>query len=133
MTYFIVSISALSLILLVLIVFMLIFLWRNHKRKTRYAVTYFIPVLIAIVSMIYIYEVIFPVYSDVVNVVNHNYIITNGSIEEVSDSKMSIRVNGEIYSINPMDNTYKKGDNVKIKYTPNSKYVISISMEEQAE
>jgi len=129
MTFFFVSIGILSLVLVLLIVLLLVFLRRNYKRKTRYAVSYFIPVIIAIVCMFYIYTNLLPVYSDVVNVFNRNYISSTGKVEEISNYNVCITIDGERYYINPNENNYSEGDKVKIKYTPTSKFIISISPE----
>ena len=127
MNYFFANLAIHALFCTILIIVMVIFTDRNFKRKTRYAVTYFIPVVMLIIIGFDVIRYLAPRLLDVSNVVGNVTYIHTGEIESVSQFNNYFVVDGETYFINPLKDELEVGRTVRVKYTPTSHYAMSVS------
>lgn len=128
MNYFLFNLICHLLLLVLLIILIVIFNSRNIKRKTGNPFMYFMPVILAVVSILYIVFIIFPRSMDISTVVtNTGFKNTTGVVNTVSPLRNYIVVDGITYYTNPQRNKVNPGDNVKFKSTSNSNYVINLS------
>lgn len=128
MNYFLCNLLCHVLMLIVFIILIVLFNSRNIKRRTGNPFVYFMPVIFAVISILYIIFIIFPRFMDISTVVtNTGYKNTTGVVNEVSALKNYIIVDGVRYYTNPQRNKVNAGDNVKFKSTVNSNYVINLS------
>ena len=126
MNYFIANISCHALVCILLIVLMVIVSNRNFKRKTKHVVTYFMPVVLLILIGFDITRYLAPRMLDLNNVLSNITYTQTGRIEEVSQFNNYFVVNGEKYFINPMRGEFEVGALVRVKYTPQSNYAMSL-------
>lgn len=128
MNYFLCNLLCHILILVVLIILIVLFNARNIKRKTGNPFVYFVPVIITVISVVYVILIIFPRSMDISTVVTDTgYKNTTGVVSEVSPLRNYLVVDGVRYYTNPQRNKVNPGDNVKFKSTLNSNYVINLS------
>ena len=126
MNYFIANISCHALVCILLIVLMVIITNRTFKRKTKHVLTYFMPVVLLILIGFDITHYLAPRMLDLNNVLSNITYTQTGRIEEISQFNNYFVVNGEKYFINPMRGEFEIGALVRVKYTPQSNYAMSL-------
>ena len=127
MNYFFANLATHGLLCIFLIVLMVIFTNRNFKRKTKHALTYFLPVLLLIIIGFDVFRYLAPRLFDINNVLGNVTYTYTGKVESVSAFKNYFVIDGKTYYINPMRGDVEVGSTIRIKYTPTSNYVIKIS------
>ena len=128
MYYFFANLAIHAFVCLLLVVVMVIFSNRNFKRKTKYVVSYFIPVVMLILIGVDVARYLAPRLLDVSNVVGNVTYYYTGEIESVSQLNNYFVVDGTTYFINPLkDEELEVGKRVRVRYTPSSNYAVSIS------
>ena len=127
MYYFFTNLTIHSIICLILIVVMIIFTDRNFKRKTKFVVSYFIPVLMLILIGLDVIRYLAPRLLDISNVIGNVTYTYTGQIESVSQFNNYFVVDGTTYFINPVKDDLEVGRTVRVRYTPVSNYAVSVS------
>ena len=126
MRYYIVNLAVHVIISIAMIVTTVIFSNRNRKRKTRHVLTFFLPTVMAVVTVFYVFTITWPRLLDLSDVSTQNYYSYTGEVESVSSFNNTMTIDGELYYINPMRELPEVGSKVRIRYTRYSKYVISV-------
>ncbi|MBR2522948.1 MAG: hypothetical protein IKE53_00745 [Clostridiales bacterium] len=127
MNYFFANLAAHGVACLILIVLLIIFTNRNFKRKTKYAVSYFIPVLLLIAFGVIVIRYMAPRIFDINNVIGDVTYSYTGRVESVSELNNYFVVDGVTYFIDPRRGDLEVGRIVKVRYTPSSNYAMSVS------
>ncbi|MCQ2481995.1 MAG: hypothetical protein MJ153_00725 [Clostridia bacterium] len=139
MKYFIANLSAHSLLMIFLLILLIIFSNRNRRRKNKWAFSYLIPVVLSVGIVIYISLIIAPRFCDITDVLSQNYQSYTGTLEKKSFFNNYIIVDGTRYYYNPLHEIPNEGENVKVLYTHNSNFAMSVEyapvvvMEENSE
>ncbi len=128
MKYYIVNLAVHLAVTLIFIVLLIVFSNRNKKRKTKYPVSYFIPTVLAIVIVAYVYGITGPRLLDLSDVASQDYYSYTGEIDEISLFNNTLTVDGQEYYINPLRELPGVGEKVRIRYTRFSRYVISVEV-----
>ena len=128
MKYYIVNLAVHLAVTLIFIILLIVFSNRNKKRKTKYPVSYFIPTVLAIVIVAYVYGITGPRLLDLSDVASQDYYSYTGEIDEISLFNNTLTVDGQEYYINPLRELPKVGEKVRIRYTRFSRYVISVEV-----
>ena len=137
MRYFIANLSVHLLITAAFIAFTCIFAARNRKHKTKHVVSFFFPILFAIVAIVDIVIYTAPRLLDINNMVNSNYYYTTGKVEKIGFLKNYFVIDGNYYYLNPLRNTLNEDDVVRVKHTPYSSFTVEMTnisvMEQESE
>ena len=128
MKYYIVNLAVHLAVTLIFIILLIVFSNRNKKRKTKYPVSYFIPTVLAIVIVAYVYGITGPRLLDLSDVASQDYYSYTGEIDEISVFNNTLTVDGQVYYINPLRELPGVGEKVRIRYTRFSRYVISVEV-----
>lgn len=128
MKYYIVNLAVHLAVTLIFIILLIVFSNRNKKRKTKYPVSYFIPTVLAIVIVAYVYGITGPRLLDLSDVASQDYYSYTGEIDEISLFNNTLTVDGQEYYINPLRELPEVGEKVRIRYTRFSRYVISVEV-----
>ncbi|MBO6193442.1 MAG: hypothetical protein J6O00_04615 [Clostridiales bacterium] len=128
MKYYIVNLAVHLAVTLIFIILLIVFSNRNKKRKTKYPVSYFIPTVLAIVIVAYVYGITGPRLLDLSDVASQDYYSYTGEIDEISLFNNTLTVDGQEYYINPLRELPGVGEKVRIRYTRFSRYVISVEV-----
>lgn len=128
MKYYIVNLAVHLAVTLIFIILLIVFSNRNKKRKTKYPVSYFIPTVLAIVIVVYVYGITGPRLLDLSDVASQDYYSYTGEIDEISLFNNTLTVDGQEYYINPLRELPGVGEKVRIRYTRFSRYVISVEV-----
>ncbi len=126
MKYFIANLSAHSILLIFLIVFLIFFSNHNRKRKNRWAFSYLIPVVLSIGIVVYIGLIVAPRFCDITDVLSQNYQSYTGTLEKKAFLNNYIIVDGKRYYYNPLHEIPNEGENVRVLYTHNSNFAMSV-------
>ncbi|MBR1798221.1 MAG: hypothetical protein IJ757_09485 [Clostridiales bacterium] len=126
MRYYIANLAVHVVVMLALIVIIIVFSDRNRKRKTKHAITYFVPTVAAVIAAFYLFKITGPRLLDLSDVATQNYYSYTGQIEEISPLNNSFLIDGDRYYINPLRDLPEAGEKVRIRYTRYSNYVISV-------
>jgi len=126
--YYIVNLAVHLAVTLIFIILLIVFSNRNKKRKTKYPVSYFIPTVLAIVIVAYVYGITGPRLLDLSDVASQDYYSYTGEIDEISLFNNTLTVDGQEYYINPLRELPGVGEKVRIRYTRFSRYVISVEV-----
>ena len=97
MRYFIANLAVHLIILAALTVFACIFASRNRKRKTKHVISYFFPILFALVAIIDIVLYTAPRLLDINSMINSNYYYTTGTVEKIGFLKNYFIIDGNYY------------------------------------
>ena len=97
---------------------------RNRKHKTKQVVSYFFPILFAVVALVDIVLYTAPRMLDINGVVNNNYYYNSGKVEKIGFMKNYFVIDGKYYYLNPMHNTLSEGDIIRVKHTQYSSYTV---------
>jgi len=124
--YYIANLAVHIFIVLVLLIVIVVASNRNRKRRTKHALTYFLPTVVAIILAVFVFKTTAPRLLDLSDVATQNYYSYTGVIETVSPLNNSFVLDGVRYYINPLRELPEEGTNVRIRYTRHSLYVISV-------
>lgn len=127
MRYFFVNLAVHLTVTVVFAVLTCIFAGRNKKKKTKSIVTYFFPIIFAIVAIVDIVLYTAPRLMDINSMINSNYFYTTGRVEDIGRMKNYFVIDGEYYYMNPLYNTLSKGDVVRVEHTPYSLFTVEIT------
>ena len=111
MRYFFVNLAVHLIVTVVFAVLTCIFAGRNKRKKTKHVITYFFPILFALIAIIDIALYTAPRLMDINSMINSNYFYTTG----------------DYYYMNPLHNTLSKGDVVRVEHTPYSLFTVEIT------
>ena len=111
----------------IIVVVMIFFLGRNGQHKTKHAVSYFIPCLLAMLAVADMIVVCAPRLIDIPNVISDRCLVYSGKFQSVSFCGNIIYVDGEKFYINPKADLPDIGDYIKIRYTENSRYIMEMT------
>lgn len=128
MKYYIANLAVHLAVTIIFIILLIVFSNRNKKRKTKYPVSYFIPTVLAIVIVAYVYGITGPRLLDLSDVASQDYYSYTGEIDEISVFNNTLTVDGQEYYINPLRELPEVGEKVRIRYTRFSRYVISVEV-----
>ncbi len=128
MKYYIANLAVHLAVTIIFIILLIVFSNRNKKRKTKYPVSYFIPTVLAIVIVAYVYGITGPRLLDLSDVASQDYYSYTGEIDEISVFNNTLTVDGQEYYINPLRELPGVGEKVRIRYTRFSRYVISVEV-----
>ena len=126
MKYFIANLSAHFMLLIILIVLEIIFSNRNRKRKNKYAFTFLLPTVTAVMIIIYTWWIIGPRLLDITDVVAGTYQSYTGTLERKSFFNNYVVIDGQKYYYNPLHNIPDSGESVRVLYTHNSNFAMSV-------
>lgn len=124
MRYYIANLILHFAITAIFVVLTCIFAARNRKHKTKHVITYFFPILFAIVALVDIILYTAPRMLDINGVVNNNYYYNSGTVEKIGFMKNYFVIDGKYYYLNPMRNTLSEGDTIRVKHTQYSSYTV---------
>ena len=127
MKYFIANLVAHSLVVLFLVLLMVLFTNRNHRKKTRHSLAFFLPLLL---SGAIIYDMVFltaPRFLDLSAVINQNYYSYTGTVEKIGYFNNYIVIDGKTYYINPLRDLPSEGTYVRVRYSGHSLYAIEVA------
>lgn len=133
MRYFIVNLAAHLIVTIALVVLTCVFAGRNKRRKTRYMPMYFLPILLALLAIIDIIVITAPRMMDINSMINDNFYLDSGEVEDIGFMKNYFVIDGKHYYMNPLRNKMNEGDVVKVKHTPYSSFTVDITMVKDAE
>ena len=128
MKYYIVNLAVHLAVTIIFVILLIVVSNRNKKRKTKYPVSYFIPTVLAIVIVAYVYGITGPRLLDLSDVASQDYYSYTGEIDEISLFNNTLTVDGQEYYINPLRELPGVGEKVRIRYTRFSRYVISVEV-----
>lgn len=124
MRYYIANLILHFAITAIFVVLTCVFAARNRKHKTKHVITYFFPILFAIVALVDIILYTAPRMLDINGVVNNNYFYNSGTVEKIGFMKNYFVIDGKYYYLNPMRNTLSEGDTIRVKHTQYSSYTV---------
>lgn len=124
MRYFVANLLMHIAITAFFVILTCIFAGRNRRHKTKHVVTYFFPIMFALIAVVDIIVYTAPRMLDINNVVNNNYFYNTGTVEKIGFLKNYYVINGEYYFLNPLRNTLNEGDTIRVKHTQYSSYTV---------
>ena len=127
MRYFFVNLAVHLIVTVVFAVLTCIFAGRNKRKKTKHVITYFFPILFALIAIIDIALYTAPRLMDINSMINSNYFYTTGQVEEIGYMKNYFVIDGDYYYMNPLHNALSKGDVVRVEHTPYSLFTVEIT------
>ena len=127
MRYFFVNLAVHLIVTVVFAVLTCIFAGRNKRKKKKHVITYFFPILFALIAIIDIALYTAPRLMDINSMINSNYFYTTGQVEEIGYMKNYFVIDGDYYYMNPLHNTLSKGDVVRVEHTPYSLFTVEIT------
>lgn len=130
MKYFIANLSIHLLITLFFMILVIVFTNRNRKGQTKYPVSYFLPLVFSILTILHAIFFTAPRLLDISNLMTQNFYSYTGTLEEVSVLNNTFMVDGEKYFINPLWELPPEGTPVRIRYTSYSNFAIEVSLPE---
>ena len=133
MRYFLLNLAIIMSISIVLIILVCITSQRNKNRKTKHVVSYFFPVILALICLIWSVNLTVPRLRDITGVINDNYYTNTGKVESVSVFKNYFIMDGVTYYMNPRRNDIEEGDIIRVRHTRYSRYTVQVIKIDQAE
>lgn len=127
MRYFIVNLAVHLLVTILFVVLTCIRAGYNRRRKTKHVVTYFFPIAFALVAIVDIVLYTAPRLMDINSLINNNYFYHTGAVEDIGFMKNYFVIDGDYYYINPLRNKLTKGDVIRVKHTPYSRFTVDIT------
>jgi hypothetical protein len=104
---------------------------RNRRKKTKYAISYFFPIIFALAAIAHIVFFTAPRLMDINSMINGNYYYNTGTVEKIGFMKNYFVINGQHYFLNPLHNSLQEGDTVRVKHTPYSSFTVEIKTVEE--
>lgn len=133
MRYFIVNMAIHLLITGVIVMLTCITAGRNRRKKTKYAVFYFFPIVFALAAITYIVLYTAPRLMDINSMINGNYYYNTGTVEKIGFMKNYFVIDGQHYFLNPLHNSLQEGEIVRVKHTPYSSFTVEIKKIEETQ
>ena len=133
MKYFLFNLLCHLLMFVVFTIITLIFYDRNRKRKTKHGFMYFAPLIFSMIAVAYAIMLPLPRILDMKSVLGNKYLSYTGTVESVGALKNTITVDDQTFFINPFSTMPEEGENIRIKYTGYSRYVMSLEASETAD
>ena len=127
MRYFIVNLAVHLVITAMFVVLTCIFAGRNRKKKTKHILTYFFPIAFAVVAIVDIALYTAPRLMDINSMINNNYFYHTGLVDKISPMRNYFVIDNDYYYMNPLHNSMKEGDVVRVKHTPYSLFTVEIT------
>ena len=122
MRYFIVNLAVHLMITAMFSVLTCVFAGRNRRKKTKHVLSYFFPIAFALVAIIDISLYTAPRLMDVNSMINNNFFYTTGSVDSIGIMRNYFVIDGKYYYLNPIHNTLKVNDVVRVAHTPYSSF-----------
>ncbi len=104
-----------------------VFAGRNRRKKTKHVLSYFFPIVFALVAIIDISLYTAPRLMDVNSMINNNFFYTTGSVDSIGIMRNYFVIDGKYYYLNPIHNTLKVNDVVRVAHTPYSSFTVDIT------
>ena len=104
-----------------------VFAGRNRRKKTKHILSYFFPIAFALVAIIDISLYTAPRLMDVNSMINNNFFYTTGSVDSIGVMRNYFVIDGKYYYLNPIHNTLKVNDVVRVAHTPYSSFTVDIT------
>ena len=104
-----------------------VFAGRNRRKKTKHVLSYFFPIAFALVAIIDISLYTAPRLMDVNSMINNNFFYTTGSVDSIGFMRNYFVIDGKYYYLNPIHNTLKVNDVVRVAHTPYSSFTVDIT------
>ncbi len=104
-----------------------VFAGRNRRKKTKHVLSYFFPIAFALVAIIDISLYTAPRLMDVNSMINNNFFYTTGSVDSIGIMRNYFVIDGKYYYLNPIHNTLKVNDVVRVAHTPYSSFTVDIT------
>ena len=127
MRYFIVNLAVHLMITAMFSVLTCVFAGRNRRKKTKHILSYFFPIAFALVAIIDISLYTAPRLMDVNSMINNNFFYTTGSVDRIGIMRNYFVIDGKYYYLNPIHNTLKVNDVVRVAHTPYSSFTVDIT------
>ena len=127
MRYFIVNLAVHLLVTIVFVVLTALRAGFNRRKKTKHVVTYFFPILFALVAIVDIVMYTAPRLMDLNSLINSNYYYHTGEVEKIGFMRNYFVIDGDYYYMNPLRNQLTEGDVVRVKHTPYSLFTVDIT------
>ena len=127
MRYFIVNLAVHLMITAMFSVLTCVFAGRNRRKKTKHVLSYFFPIAFALVAIIDISLYTAPRLMDVNSMINNNFFYTTGSVDSIGFMRNYFVIDGKYYYLNPIHNTLKVNDVVRVAHTPYSSFTVDIT------
>ncbi|MBR2551058.1 MAG: hypothetical protein IKE92_13780 [Clostridiales bacterium] len=127
MRYFIVNLAVHLMITAMFSVLTCVFAGRNRRKKTKHVLSYFFPIAFALVAIIDISLYTAPRLMDVNSMINNNFFYTTGSVDSIGVMRNYFVIDGKYYYLNPIHNTLKVNDVVRVAHTPYSSFTVDIT------
>ncbi len=128
MRYFIVNLAMHLVITCGFVLFTCMAAQHNKRKKTKFVVFYFLPIVFALISVFYIVFYTAPRLMDVNSLINCNYYYNSGTVEKIGFMKNYFVIEGKHYYLNPMRNNLKEGDSIRVKHTLYSNFTVEVTM-----
>ena len=106
---------------------------RNRSKKTKYAISYFFPIVFALAAITYIVLYTAPRLMDINSMINGNYYYNTGTVEKIGFMKNYFVIDGQHYFLNPIHNSLQEGETVRVKHTPYSSFTVEIKKIEETQ
>ena len=133
MRYFFVNMAVHVLITCVFVMLTCIAAGRNRRKKTKYIVSYFLPIVLSLAAITHIVLYTAPRLMDINSMINSNYYYTSGTVEKIGFMKNYFVINGNSYFLNPLRNSLVEGDNIRVKHTQFSSFTVEITKIEETQ
>lgn len=126
MRYFIANLGAHLLMLFFLITLIIIFSKRNSARKNKFAFSFLLPTIFAVITITYVFLIVGPRLLDITDVINGTYQSYTGTLEKKSFFNNYVEVDGIRFYHNPLHEIPDVGESVRVLYTHNSDFTVSV-------
>lgn len=128
MRYFIVNLAMHIFITCGFVLLTCIAAQNNKRKRTKHVVFYFLPIIFALMSVLYIVLYTAPRLMDVNSLINSNYYYNSGTVEKIGFMKNYFVIEGKHYYLNPLRNNLKEGDSIRVKHTLYSNFTVEVTM-----
>ena len=97
---------------------------QSVEKKTKHVVTYFFPIVFALVAVLDIVFCAAPRLLDINCLINSNYYYNTGTVDKIGFLKNYFVIDGTYYYVNPLHNNLNEGDTVRVKHTQYSGFTL---------
>ena len=110
MKYYLANLGVHIAVNLILTLIVIVSSDRNKRGQTKHALTYFLPFVVSIVTVLYMINFTAPRLLDLTDVTGQNYYSYTGTLEEISSMNNYFIIDGEKYYINPLRDPWSRSD-----------------------
>jgi len=128
MSYFWVNLGAHLLVSLLLLLVFLKASKNTQRNRWKHGFLYLLPVVLMVILLVQLWLFSVPRVLDTTTVLRSTYKVESGTIEKVYSLKNMIKIDGEVYYVNPFEFDLEEGDEVVVKYTPYARYAYSLEL-----